>query len=94
MSLTASELNFIESLKETDTLPNARSEDNLRTKLLYILLEEMAAARKEAKQTNRLLIEIADSLRSTNKHISRLSKTVVPYGTLDDQKWYLRTDAS
>jgi hypothetical protein len=76
MSLSNNEVGFIESLKDTDTLPSS-SENNLQVKLIYILLEEMAAARKEAKQTNRLLIEIADSLKTTNKYLGRLSKTIM-----------------
>lgn len=48
-------------------------------KLLYLILEETAASRRQAEHTNKLLEEIADSLKKSTKAVERLAKATIIY---------------
>ncbi len=73
------DMKHLSDLVSRETWQGSNSQDALIHKLLYLILEESAASRRRAEQTNRLLAEISDSLKKTNRSLDRLSRIAVPY---------------
>lgn len=69
---------FLKNLqKEGDTHDSVKPEDHLQLKLLYLILEEVAAQRRRTDRTNDLLADISESLKKNNAYLSRLARATV-----------------
>ena len=71
------DMKFLNDLVSAETYKDSSPQDNLVRKLLYLILEETAASRRQAEHTNKLLAEIAESMKKSTKSLERLAKTTI-----------------
>lgn len=81
---------YLTSLLSSDTWDYSRRKDQLTHKLLYLILEESAASRRQAEYTNTLLAEIASSVKKSTTALECIAKTAVQENHMTDE-WRLRT---
>ncbi len=60
----------------------------MENKLLYLLLKEIQESRKETKRTNELLLEMKESLASTQQEVAKLTKALCPLD-LDGKRYVM-----
>lgn len=84
--MTDKDMKYLSNLasSSSDTSLCAESRDQLTHKLLYLLLEEMAATRRASRDTNKILEEMNHTLKETNKHLARLAKATTAYNREGD----------
>jgi hypothetical protein len=76
MSLTTKEEDTLNRLSDCHMWMENRY--TMENKLLYLLLKEIQESRKETKRTNELLLEMKESLASTQQEVVKLTKTLTP----------------
>jgi hypothetical protein len=73
------DMKYLSDLVSTETSQTSNANDALTHKLLYLILEEAAASRRQAEHTNKLLEEISDSLKKSTRAVKRLVRATMPY---------------
>ncbi len=76
MSLTTKEEDTLNRLSDCHMWMENRY--TMENKLLYLLLKEIQESRKETKRTNELLLEMKESLASTQQQVAKLTKALWP----------------
>ena len=77
--MTDKDMKYLSDLVPMETSQGANSTDALTHKLLYLILEEAAATRRRTEYTNKLLEEIADSIKKSTKAVKRLARATISF---------------
>jgi len=73
------DMKYLSDLVTIQVSGNPNSNYALTHKLLYLILEEAAATRRRTEYTNKLLEEIADSIKKSTKAVKRLARATISF---------------
>lgn len=73
------DMKYLSDLVTMQVSDDPNSNYALTHKLLYLILEEAAATRRKTEYTNKLLEEIADSIKKSTKAVKRLARATISF---------------